>query len=103
VLHLLAFGYPSPNTAESKHHHDTAGTNEQNTGSIRLEKQWYSLGFDFKHEYDQVEAQMAEQEMHAEWESKKAEFKRRNSSFAERSPRVSIYTQAHRGLGASHV
>ena len=62
--------------------------------------QWYVFGINLSHEYDAVKAELEEAEMHDEWEERKAEFsKKRHSSLAERSPMISVHTQALRGLG----
>lgn len=79
----------------------TAVYNAPNAGSVRLEGQWWHFGFDFTDEYAAVEVEMHEQELHNEWEQRKKDFMmRRPSSLAERSPHVSIHTQALRGLAA---
>jgi hypothetical protein len=82
----------------------TAVYNAPNEGSIRLEGQWYALGMNLKEEYDHVEAEIHEARMEAEWESRKDHFKSRTvSSMAERSPHVSIHTQALRGLASAGI
>ena len=82
----------------------TAVYNAPNAGSIRLEGQWYVFGLHFGHEYEEVEVEMQEEELHAEWEAKRQNFgQRRSSSMAEHSPYVSMHTQALRGLAAPKI
>lgn len=80
----------------------TAVYNAPNAGSIKLEGQWWALGLDFKPEYVEVENEIREQELDAEWENRLKSFaKRKESSFMrEMSPHVSIHTQALRGLAS---
>ena len=53
---------------------------------------------------EKMSQELHEAEMHAEWEQKREQFKlRRPSSLAERSPHVSVHTQALHGLGTSHL
>lgn len=82
----------------------TAIYNAPNAGSIRLEGQWYALGLNLKHEYDQIEQERHEAELDAEWLARKESFKmRRPSSMAERSPFISVHTQALRGLASPKI
>jgi hypothetical protein len=82
----------------------TAVYNAPNAGSIRLEGQWFALGFNMKAEYDQIEMEIHEAQMEAEWLNRKDHFKARKiSSMVERSPHISVHTQALRGLGAAGI
>ena len=82
----------------------TAIYNAPHAGSIRLRGEWFSFGLNLSSEYEAVENELHEAEMHDEWEKKKQEFKmRRPSSMAERSPHVSVHTQALHGLGTHNV
>ncbi len=76
--------------------------NAPNAGSIKLEGQWWALGLDFRQEYVEVENEIREHELDAEWESRLKTFsKRKESSFMrEMSPHVSVHTQALRGLAS---
>lgn len=82
----------------------TAIYNAPNAGSIKLQGQWYALGFDFRKEYDAIEEQREEQILDVEWEERMQSYKvRKGSSFyGEHSPHISIHTQALRGLAATH-
>mmetsp|Transcript_36811 Transcript_36811/g.79462 ORF Transcript_36811/g.79462 Transcript_36811/m.79462 type:complete len:488 (-) Transcript_36811:177-1640(-) len=79
----------------------TAIYNAPNDGSLLLEGQWWAFGIDLRDEYDAIRREKEEAEADAKWESKRQEFKRTRSSFME-SPRISIHTQALRGIGAQH-
>jgi multidrug transporter EmrE-like cation transporter len=80
----------------------TAIYNAPNAGSLLLEGQWWAFGIDLSKEYEQIKLELEEAEMDAKWEMKRQEFKvRTHSSFIE-SPRISIHTQALRGIGAQH-
>ncbi|KAL3781545.1 hypothetical protein HJC23_000030 [Cyclotella cryptica] len=80
----------------------TAVYNAPNAGSVLLEGQWYSFGIDCSKEYEAIRREQEEAGEDAMWEAKQQEFKvRKISSFME-SPRVSVHTQALRGLGAQH-
>jgi len=83
----------------------TAVYNAPNAGSVRLLGGWLHFGFNLKHEYDEIELQMHEEELEREWEERRQTFtKRKTSSFAEqRSPHYSIHTQALRGLASSKL
>lgn len=82
----------------------TAVYNAPNAGSIRLEGRWFHLGFDFRHEYELIEMEIQEEQIDREWEDRKQSFKmRRPSSLAERSPHISIHTQALRGLASPKI
>jgi multidrug transporter EmrE-like cation transporter len=83
----------------------TAVYNAPNAGSVRLEGKWYNFGFDFRKEYDEIEAEEENQALDDEWKLKQASFMNRKESsfFGERSPHISVHTQALRGLGTSHV
>lgn len=83
----------------------TAVYNAPNAGSVRLEGRWYDFGFDFRKEYGEIEASEEEQALDDEWEQKKHSFNARTESsfYGERSPHISVHTQALRGLGTSHV
>lgn len=71
----------------------TAVYNAPHAGSIWLKGEWYSLGFDFTSDYEEIEEKAKEAEMDAQWAAKQSEFKQRtNSSFiGERSPFVSAH------------
>lgn len=78
----------------------TAIYNAPHAGSIELRGGWYALGINLEHEYDAVKAEIEEAEMHDEFEARKQNFgARRVSSMIERSPMISLHTQALRGLG----
>jgi hypothetical protein len=83
----------------------TAIYNAPHAGSILLQGQWYAFGIDLQREYDAVEHELHEAEMHAEWEQKRLSFRiaGRLSSLAERSPIISVHTQALRGLASHNV
>ena len=86
----------------------TAVYNAPNAGSVRLEGQWYVLGLNFSHEYEEVEKEMLLEEpdemSHDEWEKRKGAFgQRKSSSMAEHTPYVSLHTQALRGLAAPKI
>ena len=80
----------------------TAVYNAPNAGSILLKGEWYHICFDFSHEYDEIELEEQEtehDEEQDEWEARREYFKTRKiSSMAERSPHISVHTQALRGL-----
>ena len=80
----------------------TAIYNAPNEGSLQLEGQWWALGINLSEEYAAIRLEQEEAEIDAKWEAKRQEFKvRTHSSFIE-SPRISIHTQALRGIGAQH-
>lgn len=83
----------------------TAIYNAPNAGSIRLEGEWFSFGLNFKEEYGKIEAEHEEQEMESEWEKRQNQFATRTESsfYGERSPHISVHTQALRGLASNHV
>lgn len=79
----------------------TAVYNAPNAGCIRLEGQWWGFGIDLSDEYEAIREEQEEAEIEAKWEAKRQEFKvRTHSSFT--SPRISVHTQALRGIGANH-
>ena len=80
----------------------TAIYNAPNDGSLLLEGQWWALGINLSEEYDEIRREREAAEIDAEWEAKMKSFKMRTySSFIE-SPRISVHTQALRGIGAQH-
>eukprot|EP00573_Skeletonema_grethae_P002975 CAMPEP_0201687188 /NCGR_PEP_ID=MMETSP0578-20130828/1351_1 /ASSEMBLY_ACC=CAM_ASM_000663 /TAXON_ID=267565 /ORGANISM="Skeletonema grethea, Strain CCMP 1804" /LENGTH=471 /DNA_ID=CAMNT_0048171321 /DNA_START=110 /DNA_END=1525 /DNA_ORIENTATION=- len=80
----------------------TAIYNAPNGGSLLLEGQWWAFGINLSSEYEEVKREQEELDIDAKWEAKRQEFKvRTHSSFIE-SPRISIHTQALRGIGAQH-
>lgn len=83
----------------------TAIYNAPNAGSIPLNGSWYSIGINLQSEYDQIERDELDNQMDIEWMAKQAEFKKKRfSSMAEqRSPHISVHTQALGGLGAQHM
>ena len=83
----------------------TAVYNAPNAGSIKLEGQWYAFGRNCSEEYNEIELEEQEAQMDAEWQDKMNEFKDRRASsmYGERSPHISIHTQALRGLASTHV
>lgn len=83
----------------------TAIYNAPNAGSIRLEGQWFSLGFNFKEDYDEIEMDFEESRLDEEWEEKMQDFKKRRGSsiYGEHSPHVSVHTQALRGLASPKI
>lgn len=71
---------------------------------IELRGQWYVFGLQFRNEYEEIEMEMQEAEMDAEWEARQKQFgQRRPSSMAEHSPYVSVHTQALRGLASPKI
>jgi hypothetical protein len=58
----------------------TAVYNAPNPGSVRLKGQWYSFGVDLTAEYDEVEAELREEERDREWEARKSNFLLRRPS-----------------------
>lgn len=84
----------------------TAIYNAPNAGSILLNGSWYSLFIDLQYEYTHIESVEADEQMDIDWEQKRTEFlKKRFSSMAEqRSPHISIHTQALGAtLGSQHM
>ena len=82
----------------------TAIYNAPNDGSLLLEGQWWAFGIDLTDEYEAIRREQEEAEIDAKWEAKRHEFKVRTfSSFKEmNSPKISVHTQALRGIGAQH-
>jgi hypothetical protein len=83
----------------------TAVYNAPNAGSVLLEGQWYSLGLDFASEYELIRSQEEEQNLDEEWQHRVDAYQKRaeSSFFGERSPHISVHTQALRGLGGNHL
>ena len=84
----------------------TAVYNAPNAGSIKLLGKWYNMCIDCSKEYNEIEEEEKDAAMHAEWEQRQASFKERRTSssfYGERSPHISIHTQALRGLGTTKV
>jgi hypothetical protein len=83
----------------------TAVYNAPNAGSINLDGKWYALGFDFRKEYEEIEMDREEAEMDDDWQKKMESFKTRTDSsfYGERSPHISVHTQALRGLASAKV
>lgn len=80
----------------------TAIYNAPNDGCLLLEGQWWGFGLNFSDEYLAIRREQEEAEIDAKWEAKRQEFKVRTySSFIE-SPKISVHTQALRGIGAQH-
>ena len=80
----------------------TAIYNAPNEGCLLLKGQWWGFGLDFSDEYAAIRHELEEADIEAKWEAKRQEFKVRTySSFIE-SPKISIHTQALRGIGAQH-
>lgn len=79
----------------------TAIYNAPNDGSLLLKGQWWAFGIDLSEEYDAIIKELEDADTDAAWEAKQKEFKaRRYSSFT--SPKISVHTQALRGVGAQH-
>lgn len=79
----------------------TAVYNAPNAGSIKLKGEWYSFGFDFTKEYNEIEADQEDAMLDEEWAQKIQSFKKKDSSFyGESSPHISVHTQALRGLAS---
>mmetsp|Transcript_8907 Transcript_8907/g.20011 ORF Transcript_8907/g.20011 Transcript_8907/m.20011 type:complete len:474 (+) Transcript_8907:91-1512(+) len=79
----------------------TAIYNAPNDGSLLLKGQWWAFGINLSEEYDAIRQEQEEADSDAKWESKRLEFKARTySSFT--SPKISVHTQALRGVGAQH-
>jgi hypothetical protein len=75
--------------------------NAPNAGSTELRGKWC---LDYSTEYVEIEMEAKEAEIDREWQQRQQDFKmRRPSSLAERSPYVSIYTQALRGLASPKI
>jgi hypothetical protein len=82
----------------------TAVYNAPNAGSFKLQGEWFHFGFDMSSEYEEIELESHEAEMEREWQERKQIFKTsRPSSMAERSPHISVHTQALRGLAAAKI
>jgi hypothetical protein len=83
----------------------TAVYNAPNAGSVRLDGNWYSFGFDYSEEYKEIEMEEEENELDAEWQDRMQTFKKRTESsfYGERSPHISVHTQALRGLAAPRL
>lgn len=82
----------------------TAVYNAPNAGSIKLKGEWFSFCVDLSDEYEEIELSEQEAQVDAEWDAKVVMFqKRRASSLAERSPHISIHTQALRGLASPKI
>jgi drug/metabolite transporter (DMT)-like permease len=65
----------------------TAVYNAPHAGSILLKGEWYSLGVDCSHDYEEIEEAIRDAELDAAWEDRKIAKKRTNSSFiGGRSP-----------------
>ncbi|KAI2502080.1 hypothetical protein MHU86_12399 [Fragilaria crotonensis] len=65
----------------------TAVYNAPHAGSILLKGEWFSLGVDCSHDYEEIEEAIREAELDAAWEDRKIAKKRTNSSFiGGRSP-----------------
>lgn len=80
----------------------TAIYNAPNAGSLQLEGQWWAFGINLSSEYNAIRLEQEEADVDAKWEAKRQEFKvRTRSSFIE-SPKISVHTQALRGIGAQH-
>lgn len=74
--------------------------NAPHAGSIQMVGQWYVFGINLGREYDVCKAEIEDAHLDDEWEQRRAQFeKKRHSSMVDRSPMVSIHTQALRGLG----
>jgi len=78
----------------------TAVYNAPNAGSVQLEGRWFDFGLDFRSEYAEIQAEEEDAELDQEWRQKMDTFKTRKGSsfYGERSPHVSVHTQALRGL-----
>jgi hypothetical protein len=92
----------------------TAVYNAPNPASIQLRGEWFSFGIDLTREYDEIDAAEHEaaqlgppldDEEEDDWAERMDSFKaRKNSSFiGERSPHVSVHTQALRGLASTKM
>jgi drug/metabolite transporter (DMT)-like permease len=82
----------------------TAVYNAPNAGSFKLQGEWFHFGLNMNDEYEEIELESHEAEMEREWQERKQIFKsRRPSSMAERSPHISVHTQALRGLAAAKI
>ena len=81
----------------------TAVYNAPNAGSILLKGEWFSFGLDLSEEYRQIEIEMAEEELDAEWQARAENFKKKRMSSSFASPRISVHTQALSGIGASRL
>ena len=80
----------------------TAIYNAPNDGSVLLKGQWWALGINLSEEYDEIRREQEVAELEADWEARRQTFKAKTySSFIE-SPRISVHTQALRGIGAQH-
>ena len=78
----------------------TAIYNAPNAGSVSLKGEWFSFTLDFSDEYQQILAAEEEEQLDAEWDDRVQSFKTRTGSsfYGERSPHISVHTQALRGL-----
>lgn len=78
--------------------------NAPHAGSLMLKGQWWALWLNLTREYEMVEQELHEDVLHDEWKKKREDFVvRRPSSISERSPHISIHTQALHGLGTNKI
>ena len=74
----------------------TAVYNAPNAGSVRLEGQWFALGMDLKHEYDEIELESHQAEQDREWEERQRNFMLRRPSSIPGDPTfASVHVPAH--------
>jgi hypothetical protein len=83
----------------------TAVYNAPNAGSVRLEGQWYSFGLNYADEYKEIQEEEQQEELDTQWEERMESFQQRTESsfYGERSPHISVHTQALRGLGTPKI
>ena len=81
----------------------TAVYNAPNSGSILLRGEWLAFGIDLSHEYDKIAAAEHEAEMDARFQERMLKHRKGSSFFSERSPHVSIHTQALHGLASPKI
>lgn len=79
----------------------TAIYNAPNAGSIKLEGQWFACGFDYTDEYKEIALEEEEEQLDEEWKGRMLHTRTDSSFYGERSPHISVHTQALRGLAAS--
>mmetsp|Transcript_40 Transcript_40/g.72 ORF Transcript_40/g.72 Transcript_40/m.72 type:complete len:509 (+) Transcript_40:98-1624(+) len=78
----------------------TAIYNAPNSGSLRLEGQWWAFGMNYSDEYRELDRQREEEEMDAKWEELRRKAKTRTLS----SPKMSVHTLMLRGtLGSPKI
>lgn len=81
----------------------TAVYNAPNAGSVRLDGKWYSFGLDYSSEYEEIEREEEDNTLNEEFQARMMHTRTNSSFYGERSPHISVHTQALRGLSAQHI